>query len=452
MAELRNLASFIAALQWEDVPEEVRKTVAMQILDTVGNAIGAQDDSQLSWMRNLYTTIVGGQETAHVWGQNYKAPVAIAAFLNGMAGHTLELDDVHTNSKTHIGTVVTPTAWAMAEYLNTSGEDFLLAVICGYETMSRIGMAFGVTSHRLRGWHVTSTAGTFGAAAVCAKLLGLEEDNIVYALGLAGTQSFGVWAFLEDGASNKVLHPARAAQIGMESALLAQVGMTGAEHILEAADGGLLHAMSDESDISFVDKELGTRYESLFMDNKPYPCCRSTHCCIDAALFLRDKYGIDPDEVVKIEVDTYDVGYLQCGVSEGSIRPVKPIDAKFSTPYTVACALIYGEVTLQNFLPEVIGDSQVQALLAKVQVFSDDEFSEQYPDHWGCEVRVEMNDGSSYSKTIPDASGSVDNPLTEEQIRTKALGNLQAVYSLEDARRIVKEILAIADAETMPVI
>lgn len=101
-----------------------------------------------------------------------------------MMGHTQEMDDVHTKSKTHIGTVVIPAAWGLAEYLGKCGQDFILAVICGYETMSRIGMAFGVSSHRNKGWHVTATAGTFGAAAACAKLLGLDAEQTTYDLDL----------------------------------------------------------------------------------------------------------------------------------------------------------------------------------------------------------------------------------------------------------------------------
>ena len=118
---------------------------------------------------------------AHIWGTGKRVPLLTAIFVNAMMGHTLELDDVHTDSKTHSGTVVVPAAWSMAEYLGKSGDEFLLAVICGYETMARIGMALGVSAHRNLGWHVTSTAGTFGAAAACAKLLGLDEDQTVSA-------------------------------------------------------------------------------------------------------------------------------------------------------------------------------------------------------------------------------------------------------------------------------
>lgn len=115
----------------------------------------------------------------------------------------------------------------------------------GYETAARVGMGFGVASHRSRGWHATSTAGIFGAAAACAKLMRLSEEQTLSALGIAGTQAFGTWAFLEDRAGNKILHPARAASSGYESACLSEAGMTGAAHILDATDGGLYAAMSD---------------------------------------------------------------------------------------------------------------------------------------------------------------------------------------------------------------
>lgn len=116
-----------------------------------------------------------------------------------MLAHTLELDDVHPASKTHGSASLIPAAWSCARYVHASGKEFLTAVVCGYETVSRIGMALGVTSHRKKGWHATATCGGFGCAAACGKLLGLNADELVSALGWAGTQSFGRWAFLGDG-------------------------------------------------------------------------------------------------------------------------------------------------------------------------------------------------------------------------------------------------------------
>jgi len=398
---------------------------------------------------DTYYGLSGDAPDVSCWGQGRKAPLLTGVFLNAMMGHVLELDDVHTNSKTHIGTVVVPAAWGLTEKLGRNGADFLEAVICGYEAMARIGMGFGVSSHRNRGWHVTATAGTFGSAAAAARLLRLGEEKTLSALGMAGTQSFGLWAFLADGASCKVLHPARAAASGTEAAFLAASGMTGPEHILDAKDGGLYPATSDEYDMGAVSRGLGERYELMYLDNKPYPCCRSTHCAIDAALRLRKESVVRAEDIESVEVDTYLVGYKQCGVSEGSLNPEKPVDAKFSTPYTVACAFLFGEVTLNQFEQSVIEDPRIRELLKKVKVAPQDRFTDVYPAHWGCELRVSMKSGKTVSKTIPDASGSVDNPLTQEQVKSKARALILSRFP-KDVDRITDAILGVAEASKLP--
>jgi len=451
LTQIRELATFISQLQLRDVPKDVQEAATLHILDTVAVGFGAVDNPQVRNVFSAYRDISGAKKAAAVWGFNEKLPLLAAVFINAMLSHTLELDDVHTNSKTHIGTVVIPAAWGLAEAFNRSGRQFLLAVICGYETTARIGMGFGVSSHRNRGWHVTSTAGTFGAAAACAKLLGLDEAKTVYALGIAGTQSCGLWSFLGDASSNKVLHPARAAVSGTEAAILAHAGMTGPEHVLDAADGGLFPAMSDAYDYAAVSRGLGSIWELTQVDNKPYPCCRSTHCAIDAALMLRSHYQVKSEQIDRIQVETYLVGKKQCGAAESSLNPRFPIDAKFSTPYTVACALLFGEVTLQHFEPDALKNPAVFELLRKVTVVSDDRFTSAYPAHWGCEVHIHLKDGQTLSQTVTDASGSVSNPLTAEQVVQKASALLRVIGG-EKTEEIVGNLLKIGRAPTMPAI
>lgn len=449
MSELRTLAAFITGFTSGQAPAAVRKAAVLRILDAVGVGAGAAGNPQIESVSRAWLQKDGHAEReADVWGQGRTAPVSEAVFLNAMMAHTLELDDVHTGSKTHIGTVVVPAAYGLAQVLGSSGRELVDAVICGYEINARIGMALGVSAHRNRGWHATSTAGTFGAAAACARLLGLDEDQTVSALGMAGTQSFGLWAFLGDSASSKVLHPARAAQSGMEAALLAQAGMTGPEHILTAKDGGLLAAMSDDYDVSRVTAGLGTAWEILRVDNKPYPCCRSTHCAIDAALALRRD---DPELADKLEhavVHTYLVGNKQCGMSNGSRDPHTAVEAKFSTPYTAAAALLQGEVTLRDFLPESIERPQARALLSRIRVETDDAFTAQYPDHWGCRMEVFLKDGSRRDIMVADASGSVSNPLTAEQVCQKARGLFAGVVA--DAAGLADRLLALESAAQLP--
>jgi 2-methylcitrate dehydratase PrpD len=143
------------------------------------------------------------------------------------------------------------------------------------------------------------------------------------------------------------------------------------------------------------------------------------------------------------------VGYKQCGISEGSLNPVNPVDAKFSTPFTVACAFIFGEVTLNHFKQENIDNPEVRDLIKRVKVVPKDKFTKSYPEHWGCELRVICKDGRVLTEEITDASGSIYNPLTKEQVKSKALALIKNIY-LEDASRIVDTILTIDDAQTIP--
>ena len=433
MSDLRRLAEFIHDITWDQLPERVRETAALRVLDLVSVAAGAVKDPLVEAAKEALGA-VSGCGNVSVWGGTRKYPLATAAMLNAMLAHTLELDDVHTASKTHGSASLIPAAWSCAEYLVKSGKDFLLAVVCGYETVNRVGMAFGVSAHRNRGWHATATCGVFGCAAACAKLLDLSVDQIVSALGMAGTQSSGVWAFLGDGSNCKILHPARAAADGIEAAFLAKAGMTGPEHIFDAKDGGLLYAMSDGGDVSKLSQGLGEVYEILNMDMKQYPCCRSAHCAIDGILEIREqmerRMGLQiqnkPEaeilarQIRAIEIDTYLVGYKQCAVSDGCLHPKTILDAKFSTPYSVSAAFLYGTVGMEQFESEVVFDPAVQNLLEKVTVHPADRFTEQYPKHWGCHVKVTMQDGTVYEVEVKDPSGSVARPLSREQAMKKA--------------------------------
>ncbi len=240
------------------------------------------------------------------------------------------------------------------------------------------------------------------------------------AFGLAGTQSCSTWAFLTDGATNKILHPGRAAASGLDACLLVQGGMRGTRYILDAEDGGIFPMMSDHFDYSQVDRDLGKTWEILNVDKKPYPCCRSTHCAIDAALALREQYHIDPEQIENVHIDTYLVGWKQCALSDGSRHPQIPTEAKFSTPYTTACAFLNGSVGLNDFEISRINEEQRQELTKKVTVEPMESLTARYPSHWGCNMTVTLTNGQTFQQEIADASGSVSSPLTREQLLRKA--------------------------------
>lgn len=450
MTKLRQLARFASQFRLEQAPEPVIEAAKSCVLDSVGAALGAVRSEEIPAVcRELQAWAGGGERMqARVWGQGFTIDVFQALLINGMMGHALELDDVHTGSKSHIGAVVATTAWTLADAQQKDGKEFLEAVIVGYEIMARVGMAMDVVSNRKRGWHATGVIGTFGAAAAAGRLLGLDEDQMVSALGMAGTQSSGLWAFLAEGATCKKLHPARAAVNGLTAAVLAKAGMTGPEHILDAEDGGLYRAVSDSWDMGRLTEGLGSSFEILQIDKKPYPCCRTTHHAIDAALALRKE--LKPGElkaVEKIQVDTYEVGVLQCGFTQ---YPESPVEAKFSIPYTVAAALVSGKVTQKEFTEGALEDGSARELAGKVSVVSDPLFSARYPGRWGCRMTVRFPGGRELVKQIDDMSGSIRCPLTEQQERTKFEDLAKEAMPAEAVERLIQQIMGIEAARRLP--
>lgn len=451
MSQLRELAKFIYELKLKDLPDDVVESVKDCILDSMGASIGAANYEEIpSIVENILE--VSGSDmkcSAKVWGSEENASVIQATLLNGIMAHALELDDVHTDSKTHIGAVVLPAAWTLAEAMDATGEELVEAVVAAYEVMARIGKGFGVASHRKKGWHVTGTAGTFGAAAACSKLLKLDVDKTIDALAMAGTQSSGLWAFLEDGATCKKLHTGRAAVNGLVAAYMAKSGMTGPENILTANDGGLYKATSDSYNLEYVTNQLGIRYELKYMDNKPYPCCRSTHCAIDASLAIKEKHNFSIEDIDKILVETYDIGVAQCG---SEIYPTKPSEAKFSTRFTVASALIDGEMTLKQFEPGMIVREKVEKLAMLVRVESSNDYTERYPDHWGCRLTIKLNDGRRFLEEIEDASGSIYKPLDRTQLNDKFTSLTEPILGQERTKTLLEDIKNLESLNHIPVV
>ncbi|BDF79529.1 MmgE/PrpD family protein [Pyramidobacter piscolens] len=449
MNELRNLARFILSFCLENAPEAVVNAAHYCVLDSMGAALGAVHYGEIPGECERFKKWFGTSApvTASVWGRGEKMTPTAALLLNGIMAHALELDDVHTGSKSHVGAVIVTTAWTLADALGIGGKEFLEAVIVGYETMARIGLGMDVVSNRKRGWHTTGLIGTFGAAAAAARLLKLSEDQTVSALGMAGSQSAGLWAFLTEGATCKKLSPARAAVNGLTSALLAQGGMTGPEHILDAEDGGFYAAVTDRFDMLKVDAELGMHYEILNIDKKPYPCCRSTHHSIDAALILREKYHIDPEQIASVLVETYDVGVLQCGFAH---YPSSYVEAKFSIAYTCATAFVRGKVTQAEFRGGLLEDPQIKRIAENMKVIPDKLFTKRYPKRWGSRMTVTLKNDRVLTQQIDDMSGSKAAPMSPEQEQGKFIGLAVESFSLGKAQKLMAEILKIETLEKLP--
>jgi len=438
MSITEELAKFAFAHPYSQLPAQVVQNTKECIIDTLSGALAAASYPDVSGIIKSLLAFEKDQTTSLVWGTNKRTSLQTALLLNGTMGHTTEMDDVHKLAKTHVGAIVVPASLTLGEYLGATGTEVLRAVALGYEIALRIGIGIGASSHRLMGWHATGTCGIFASAAAAALLLQLDEAKFVSALGLAGTQASGLWAFAADGASCKKFHAGKAAHGGVLAALLTKGGMTGPRFVLEAADGGLYKASSKEYDYAAVTKDLGNVWEIMNIDRKPFPCCRSTHPAIDAVMQLQGEMVLRPEDISHIEVETYEVGYKQCGLC---VTPRNISEAQFSIPYTVAVTLYDHVMGLAQFSARRIQNPQVLELASKVKVISSDELTAAYPQNWGCRLTLTLQDGKKYHKYIVNAKGDHDVPLTLNDLRAKFISLSGSRFSANEIGNIIDDVL-----------
>lgn len=408
------IANWIAALRYDDLPERTRHVVRCAILDTLGCGVyGYQTpwaQRLLQWARNG-----GNKPAATVWSDT--APslrAADAALVNGTASHAFELDDYH-NAKLHMGAVVIPAAFAMAETLQSDGRQLITAIAAGYEVMIRSSLALNPPAARLRGWHLTGVCGPLGAAAGCASLMKLSAEQTAWALGLAGTQGAGLWAFNADGTMSKRLHAGKAAHSGVLAAELAASGFTGPTQIYEFNDGGMLKAFSDASDPAPLTRDLGNVFHLDNTSIKPYSCCGSTHSYVDAALALRTQLGTPWDINRKVRVGMSNIVDVQCGFP---YAPSTELNAQMSLRYTVAAALIDGQVLPQQFSDSRMRDAGLVALSNRLQLEADPALDKLYPVHFAGWVAAEHN-GDWMRVDVLDPTGSIAKPVDAQGIMEK---------------------------------
>lgn len=402
------LANWVANLGFDHVPGRTREVVRIAILDTVGTGIYGY---RIPWTQMVLTWvkrgITPGAGEARVWGEAQPSlRTADAALVNGTATHACEFDDTHY-ARLHGGAAVIPAAMAVAERLNSHGSELIAAIAAGYEVMIRSSLALNPQATRLRGWHITGVCGTFGAAAACASLLKLNPEQTAWALGLAGSQSAGLWAFNADGAMSKRFHPGKAAHSGVLAAELAQLGFTGPTQIYEAADGGVLKAFSDGSDPAPLTKDLGSIYHVDKNSVKPYASCGATHAYIDAALELRKRLGTPWNERRRVRAGVSRMTDLQCGFD---YVPGSALNGQMSLRYTTAAALLEGQVLPAQFADAKLSDPSLVALANRIELVADPELDQFYPKNFAGWVAAEHR-GEWVRVDILNATGSEDKPI-----------------------------------------
>ncbi|RKQ35788.1 MmgE/PrpD family protein [Oceanobacillus halophilus] len=433
----KKLASYIIDTNYDNIPEEVVEFTKLCILDYFGSAIAGSTKAPVKMVHDFAVEMGGEPQATLVTGG--KTSVAQAALVNGAASHIVELDDIHKASIIHAATVVVPAALAVAEWKKLSGKDLITAVVIGYEVCYRIGEA--VTPSHYYYWHNTATCGTFGAAAAVSKLLELHEEQIVHALGSAGTQAAGLWEFIEDGAMSKQLHPGKAAMNGVISGLLAQKGFTGASEILEG-DRGFFRAMSESFDESKVTNNLGKEFKIMENGFKIHASCRHTHHAMDLMIDLRNESDLSLDLVESIKVKTYQVAL---NITDND-SPETEYASKFSLQYCTALALVKGEGGLDVFNQENLWNEDVRNMMGKVEVEVDPDIDDNYPEKWGVKVEVSLSNGEKITKQTDYPKGDTENPVTEIELQNKFL-KLAKKLSINERERLSAYVLRLGDIE-----
>lgn len=363
------------------------------------------------------------------------------AFLMGALCHILETDDLHRESVVHPGCVVVPAAWALAHKQGVSGHALLRAVLHGFEATTRVGMAVGAAHYRI--WHNTATCGPYGSAMAGAALLDLDDAQAVHALGNAGSQSAGLWQFLETGAMTKHLHAGHAAEAGLKAADLAAFGFTGPPKILEG-EKGFFKAACPDAQPDMVLATPDADWQLVRTSIKPWPSCRHTHPAIDAAEELRQLLGSTSEADIRtIEVGTYQAALDVCD------RPVanSEYEAKFSLQHTVAAALLLPQVDFAAF--GEAARARVAELALRVSPSADEPYRSAYPRNWGARVRVMLKDGRELVAQRDNAKGDPEAPLSHDDMVAKA-EMLLAHGGVRNPKGIIKGVLGLARDGTLP--
>jgi 2-methylcitrate dehydratase PrpD len=422
----RQLADFLAAARYADLPPAVVEHAKRAVLDWLGSALAGSLEPPAR-MAQQYVEALGVSDRATFFPCGMSSASG-AALANGVASHILEFDDIHKTSTVHAAAPVISAALAVAEREHADGRAFLLAVALGYEAALRVGEAVNPSHYRY--WHPTGTAATFGAAAAAGSLMRLNAEQMLDALGSAGTQAAGLWEFNADGAMSKHLHPGKAAFNGVLAADLAHLGFTGATRILEG-ERGFFRAMSDSYDESRITDGLGEVWKIAENCYKLHSCCGHTHTAIDVALDLGRS-----DRLSSILIEAYGPGYEI--VKE--LTPRTPYQAKFSIAYCVAVALLDGRVGLEQFSAERLRGRDIAALLDRTRVVVAEDLTAKYPAAWPARVTVTLPDGATLTGSSDFPRGNPENPVSTALLQDKFRGLVVPRFGASTAERGIQAV------------
>ena len=401
--------NFINA-KFEDIPKDAIEVTRREILDILGVALGGSGKPGVKELLELMTEW-GGKEESTVFCYGTKLPAPNAVQVNATMSHALDYDDTGSGP-THPSVPVVPVVLALAERRGgLNGKEMLTSVALGVDMMCRLGRTFlwlrenvppEVKEHMTGktqpgvGFHLTAVYGYLAAAGVSARLLGLDEETTVNALGIAYHQCAGNGQCVLDGALTKRMGPGFSARGGMMAALMAEKGITGAPNIFQGEDGLYLLYHRGSVTPEMLLEDIGKRYEGMSTAMKPFPCCAGTHGFVNATLALLEKNEIRPPDVEEVHI-VCGAGDVLCVPLEVRSHPRNPVDSQFSVPWAVAATIARGRAGIGEFNEEAIESTDILDIAGSIRLTETDEKMEPgRPSPLKVEIR--MKDGTVFSE------------------------------------------------------
>ncbi len=418
MSETKALASYVVSSRFEDIPQDVSHEARRAILNYVGCAVGGSIHPAMDITLRALGPFAG-KATASILGRAERIDPLHASLLNGISSHVHDYDDTTPQNYIHPTSPVASALFAYASANGISGHDFLHAFIVGFEVESHVGNAV-YPAHYDAGWHITGTAGVFGAAVAIGKLLDLGTQEMVWATGLAATQAAGLREMF--GSMAKSLHPGRAAQNGYSAALLAQAGFTAGEHSIEGPRG-FAAVQAARYDLSKITAGLGVDYQLRANTYKPFPCGIVNHPSIDGAIQLHHEHRIDPATIEGVTLRVAPLVLDLCNQRQIT----RGLQGKFSVYHGAAVGLVRGKAGLQEYTDEAVNDPQIKRVRELVTAEGDASLTEDQ-----AHVEVQLAGGRKIARLVEQSLGNIRRPMSDRQLEEKFRD--QAVLALPAAQ------------------
>ncbi len=434
MTLARELARYVVNAAHADIPAAAQHEATRSLLNWLGCAVGGSRHPAVEKALAALLPFSAGNQCT-LLGRRERIDALHAALINGMSAHVLDFDDTHLRTLLHPSVPVASALLALAERQPMSGRKFLTAFIIGVEIECRIANAiwFAHNSH----WYITGTAGVFGAAAASARALGLNADQTTHALGIACAQAAGTREMA--GTMTKSFIHGRAAQNGLLAALLAQQGFTAAETSLEGPHG-FVNVLAPERDLAMITAGLGTTYEILANSYKPFACGVVAHPVIDACIQLRNEHDLRAAAIERVALAVSPRALELTGIK----APPNGLKSKWSIYHSAAVALVDGAAGEHQYTDERVNDPEVRALRERITAAADTQLKE-----IAARVSLTLKDGTVLEKHIERVTGSVENPMSDDNLEAKVRGLAQGVLPAPQTDALIAQcwkIAALADA------